>query len=105
MTTIQNKPIALITGANQGIGFQIAKDMTAKGFAVLLGSRSIERGEAAAKQLGSNAIAIQLDVTLTSIAAAAKRVREKFRRLNVLLQNAAITTSGDHHAQTPQGDA
>ena len=99
---MQNNPIALITGANQGIGLQIAKNLTAKGFTVLLGSRNIERGEAAAKELGPNAVPIQLDVTdLASIAAAAKRVRQEFGRLNVLIQNAAITTTSDQ-AQSPQ---
>lgn len=100
---MQDRPVALVTGANQGIGLQIAKDLTAKGFTVLLGSRNIGRGEAAAKEVGSNAVAFQLDVTdLASITAAAARVRKEFGRLDVLIQNAAITTTGDHHAQTPQ---
>lgn len=99
---VQDKPVALVTGANQGIGFQIAKDLAAKGFTVLLGSRNIERGEAAAKAVGPNAVALQLDVTdLSSIAAAAERVRKEFGRLDVLVQNAAITKTGDD-AQTPE---
>lgn len=94
---MQDKPVALVTGANQGIGFQVAKDLAAKGFTVLLGARNIERGEAAAKEVGSNAVALQLDVTdQASITAAAERVRKEFGRLDVLIQNAAIATAGGH---------
>ncbi len=39
---MQDKPVALVTGANQGIGLQIAKDLVAHGFTVLLGSRKLE---------------------------------------------------------------
>ena len=43
---MQDKPVALITRANQGIGLQIAKDLMAHGFTVLVGSRNLERDEA-----------------------------------------------------------
>lgn len=93
---MQNSPVALVTGANQGIGFQIAKELSAKGFTVLLGSRDIARGQAAADKVGPTAVALQLDVTdRSSIAAAAERVRDEFGRLDVLIQNAAIATVGD----------
>src|SRR6202521_405040 len=92
--TMQVKPVALVTGANQGIGLQIAKDLVAHGFTVLVGSRNFERGEAAAKEVGPDAIALQLDVTdQASIAAAAERVRNAFGRLDVLIQNAAISNT------------
>ena len=42
-----NKEIALVTGANQGIGLQIAKDLASHGLTVLVGSRNFERGESA----------------------------------------------------------
>ena len=45
---MQDKPVALVTGANKGIGLQIAKDLAAHGFTVLVGSRNLEHGEAAA---------------------------------------------------------
>ncbi len=48
-----NNRIALITGANTGIGFQIAKDLAAKGVTVLVGSRKLENGEKAAREIGS----------------------------------------------------
>lgn len=99
---MQDKPVALVTGANQGIGFQIAKDLAANGFTVLLGSRSMARGEEAAREVGSDAVAVQLDVTdQASIAAAATRVRAEFGRLDVLIQNAAISTTSDA-VQTPE---
>jgi NAD(P)-dependent dehydrogenase (short-subunit alcohol dehydrogenase family) len=89
---MQNKPVALITGANQGIGLQIAKDLAAKNFTVLVGSRDYRRGEEAVKTIEGDAHALQLDVTdRASIAAAAERVRKEFGRLDVLVNNAAIT--------------
>lgn len=90
--TKQDKPIALVTGANQGIGLQIAKDLVTHGFTVLVGSRNLERGEVAAKEVGPDAYAIQIDVTdQTSITAAAERIRREFGRLDVLINNAAIS--------------
>jgi NAD(P)-dependent dehydrogenase (short-subunit alcohol dehydrogenase family) len=89
---MQNKPVALVTGANQGIGLQIAKDLVAHGFTVLVGSRNLERGESAAEEVGPDARALQLDVTdQVSIAAAAERVRNELGRLDVLVNNAAIS--------------
>ena len=91
---MQDKPVALVTGANQGIGLQIAKDLVAHGFTVLVGSRNLARGEAAANEVGPDAHALQLDVTdQASIDAAAERVRSEFGRLDVLIQNAAISNT------------
>ena len=84
--------IALVTGANQGIGFQIAKELAAKDLTVLVGSRDLEKGERAAQEIGANAHAIQLDVTRqASIDAAAARIRRDFGRLDVLMNNAGIS--------------
>jgi NAD(P)-dependent dehydrogenase (short-subunit alcohol dehydrogenase family) len=91
---MQNKPVALVTGANQGIGLQIAKDLVAHGFTVLVGSRNLERGETAASEVGPDARAIQLNVTdQASIAAAAMRIRSELGRLDVLVNNAAISNT------------
>ena len=91
---MHNKPVALVTGANQGIGLQIAKDLVGHSFTVLVGSRNLERGEAAAKELGPDARAVQLDVTdQTSITAAAERIRNELGRLDVLVNNAAISNT------------
>jgi NAD(P)-dependent dehydrogenase (short-subunit alcohol dehydrogenase family) len=89
-----DKPVALVTGANQGIGLQIAKDLVAHGFTVLVGSRNLKRGEAAAKEVGPDARALQLDVTdQASITAAAERVCNELGRLDVLVNNAAISNT------------
>ena len=92
---MQDKPVALVTGANQGIGLQIVKELVAHGFTVLVGSRNLERGETAAKSIGPDAHALQLDVTdQASIAAAAERIRSEFDRLDVLINNAGISHAG-----------
>ncbi len=84
--------VVLITGANKGIGLQIAKDLAKQGLTVLVGSRNVTNGEAAAKLVGANAHAVQLDVSdQVSIAAASQRIRKEFGRLDILVNNAAIT--------------
>lgn len=96
---MQDRPVALVTGANKGIGLQIAKDLVAHGLTVLVGSRNLEHGEAAAKSIGANARVLQFDVTnQASITAAAGRIRNEFGRLDVLVNNAAIS-----HAGKPEG--
>jgi NAD(P)-dependent dehydrogenase (short-subunit alcohol dehydrogenase family) len=91
---MQDKRIALVTGANQGVGRQVAKELVANGLTVLLGSRNFERGEAAATEIGSSAIPLQLDVTdRVSIATAAERIRKQFGRLDLLVNNAAISNT------------
>ena len=98
---MNDKPVALITGANQGIGLQIAKDLAAHGFTVLVGSRNFERGEAAAKTIDGDARALQLDVTdQASITAAAERIRTELGRLDLLINNAAISHTRDMTGMT-----
>jgi NAD(P)-dependent dehydrogenase (short-subunit alcohol dehydrogenase family) len=89
--TMPNNRIALVTGANQGIGLHVAKELVAAGLTVFVGSRDLMKGEAAAKEIGLGAIALQLDVTdQASIAAAAERIGKDFGRLDLLVNNAAI---------------
>jgi NAD(P)-dependent dehydrogenase (short-subunit alcohol dehydrogenase family) len=97
-TIMHNKRIALVTGANQGVGLQVARELVAHGLTVLVGSRDFERGEAAAREIGPGAIAFQIDVTnQTSITAAAERIRQEFGHLDLLVNNAGIsnTRKGD----------
>jgi NAD(P)-dependent dehydrogenase (short-subunit alcohol dehydrogenase family) len=100
---MQNKRVALITGANQGVGLQVAKELVAKGLTVLVGSRNFARGEAAAEEIGPGAIALQLDVTdQASINAAAEHIRTEFGRLDLLVNNAAISNTRKRPGQSVQ---
>ncbi|MDR9853632.1 SDR family NAD(P)-dependent oxidoreductase [Paenibacillus sp. VCA1] len=86
----------MVTGANKGIGLQIAKELAAHGFTVLVGSRSLKNGKEAAKSVGADARALQLDVTnQASIDAAAERIRLELGRLDVLVNNAGISHAGN----------
>lgn len=90
--------VALITGANKGIGRAAAEQLAAMGLTVLIGSRDQRRGERAANEVrstGGQAVPVVLDVTeRSSIEDAAIRVREDFGHLDVLVNNAGITGSG-----------
>src|SRR5580693_3026609 len=91
---IQDRRIALVNGANQGAGLQVAKALVTNGVTVLVGSRNFERGEAVAKEIGPGAFALQLDVTdRVSVATAAERIRKEFGRLDILVNNAAISNT------------
>lgn len=105
---MSGKRIALITGANQGVGFQVAKELAEHGVTVFVGSRDLKRGEAAAREIGQGAIAIRIDVTdRASIDAAAERIEREFGRLDLLVNNAAISNArkgnlslGEYHEIT-----
>ena len=95
---MKDKRVALITGANQGVGLQVAKELVAEGLMVFVGSRDLARGEAAADGIGAGAVALQIDVTDgASIATAAERIRAEVGHLDLLVNNAAIskTTTAD----------
>jgi NAD(P)-dependent dehydrogenase (short-subunit alcohol dehydrogenase family) len=87
--------IALVTGANQGVGFQIAKALAENGYIVYVGSRNPENGEKAATGIGVNAYAVELDVTKqATITAAAARIEKEHGRLDLLVNNAGISHAG-----------
>jgi NAD(P)-dependent dehydrogenase (short-subunit alcohol dehydrogenase family) len=90
--------IALITGANKGIGKEIARQLGALGMTVLIGARDPQRGEEAAAELkanGTDAYAIVLDVTdPATIDAAAAKIGAEYGRLDVLVNNAGIALDG-----------
>ncbi|MFI6073158.1 SDR family NAD(P)-dependent oxidoreductase [Actinoplanes sp. NPDC051343] len=87
--------IALVTGANKGIGYEIAAGLGALGWQVGVGARDAGRREAAVAKLradGVDAFGVPLDVTDdASVTAAAALIEERFGRLDVLVNNAAVT--------------
>ena len=95
---MEDKKIALITGANKGIGKEIARQLGALGMTVLIGARDKVRGEEAAAELaagGADAHAALLDVTdRASIDAAARQIESEYGRLDVLVNNAGIALDG-----------
>ncbi len=90
--------IALVTGANKGIGYEIAAGLGALGWSVGVGARNEERREAALATLraaGVNAFGVPLDVTSdASVTAAAELIEDRAGRLDALVNNAGITGSG-----------
>lgn len=92
---MHDKSVALVTGANQGIGLQIARDLAAEGLTVLVGARDLAKGQTAANSIGADAHALQLDVTdQASVDDAAGHIEETFGRLDVLVNNAGISHAG-----------
>ena len=91
--------IALITGANKGIGFEVARQLGAEGITVLIGARDPQLGEAATSKLraeGVDAHFVELDVTKPdTIAKAAEQIRARSDRLDILVNNAGVVAKGD----------
>jgi NAD(P)-dependent dehydrogenase (short-subunit alcohol dehydrogenase family) len=96
--------IALITGANKGIGLETAKQLGKLGMTVLVGARDLAKGEAAAevlRGLGVDARAIKLDVAdEADRAAAAKFIEQEFGRLDILINNAGVMLDGRSRNET-----
>jgi NAD(P)-dependent dehydrogenase (short-subunit alcohol dehydrogenase family) len=91
------KKIALVTGANKGIGFEVARQLAASGYTVLLGARDRVLGEKAAEKLKRDDVrylAIDLDDSAT-VASAAQTIDADFGHLDLLVNNAGIVVQGD----------
>ena len=95
----EQKKIALITGANKGLGLETARQLAAQGVTVLLGARDLGRGEAAAASLkagGSDVRAVKIDVDDRSDhAAIAGLIEKEFGKLDILINNAGIQLDGE----------
>ena len=93
MSEPQPGRVALITGANRGIGKEVARQLAQRGLTVLVGARDSKRGEVAAVELSGDgeARAVTIDVTsLRSVKAAATWIETTFGRLDVLVNNAGV---------------
>ncbi len=89
---MENARVALVSGANRGIGLEICRQLAERGLTVILGSRDEEKGRRAAEDLSGNVVARQLDVTdWGSVGRLASSVREDFRHIDVLVNNAGIS--------------
>jgi NAD(P)-dependent dehydrogenase (short-subunit alcohol dehydrogenase family) len=88
------KSIALVTGANKGIGLGVARELARQGLLVLLGCRNVAQGQAEAERVcreGGEAKVLALDVTdAKTIAAAVAEVKRDFGRLDILVNNAGV---------------
>ena len=97
--------VALVTGANKGIGFEIARGLAGRGITVLVGARDDARRAAAVERLAADGLEVHgvaVDVTdQATIARAATEIGERFGRLDTLVNNAGIT--GDF-SQAPGAD-
>lgn len=93
---MKNRPsIALVSGGNRGIGLEVVRQLAAIGHMVLLGSRDLAKGEAAARAIGDGyserVIAVRLDVTdPASVERLARDVDQQFGALHALVNNAAV---------------
>ena len=103
-----DRPVAVVTGANRGIGREVVRALAASGYLVVLGSRDPARGEAAAAGLGgasAGVVACALDVADdASVRAAAAWVGDALGRCDALVNNAAIDYDTDARATTADLD-
>lgn len=90
-----NKRVAVVTGANRGLGLETARQMAEKGFKVILTSRSEEDGKKATQELKNTGLDVyfhELDVgNSQSTAKLAKYVEQNFGRLDILVNNAGVS--------------
>jgi len=95
----ETKKVALITGANKGIGFEVARQIAKAGWSVLVGARNAELGTHAveklkAEGLDAHFIHIDLDAPETAVTAA-ETLSSRFGKLDLLINNAAIAGTAD----------
>jgi len=96
--------VVLISGANRGLGFEVARQLANEGLTVLLGARRMQAGEKAARQLrreGGTVMPVPLDVTSTeSVRELAARIDGEYGRLDVLINNAGAFFDVDNQASS-----
>lgn len=101
--------IALVTGANKGIGLEIARQLAQAGIIVIIGARDPGRARAAVDMLAADGLvahAVRIDLTdHASIAAAAEAIRTQHGQLDILVNNAGIVDAGDGPPSTGSVEA
>jgi NAD(P)-dependent dehydrogenase (short-subunit alcohol dehydrogenase family) len=107
MTWQQQRRVALVTGANRGLGLEIARQLGAHGYHVVVGSRTEDTGERSARQfrdLGYSSSAVALDVADSgSVHGAVSTAVQEHGRIDVLVNNAGIAIDGPgHRASDPR---
>lgn len=95
----QDRKIALITGANKGIGYEVARQLGKQGITVLVAARNAQLGEAAVAKIradGADAHFVELDVTRAdTIKNAAATIEKEYGHLDILVNNAGVVDKGD----------
>jgi NAD(P)-dependent dehydrogenase (short-subunit alcohol dehydrogenase family) len=100
---MRNQKVALVTGANKGIGFEVARQLARQGFRVFLGARNEKAGRAAAEKLRDEGDVVFLGIDISdanSIRVAAEDLSRQSERLDVLVNNAGILLDEDKSALT-----
>jgi NAD(P)-dependent dehydrogenase (short-subunit alcohol dehydrogenase family) len=100
---MRNQKTALVTGANRGIGFEVARQLARQGLRVFLGARNEKAGRAAAEKLHEEGVVVFLKIDISdanSIRAAAEELSRQSDRLDVLVNNAGILLDEDKSALT-----
>jgi len=100
---MKNQKIALVTGANKGIGFEVARELARMGLRVFLGARNVIAGRAAAEKLSGDGDVVFLEIDVAnaeSIRRAAQEFSRASDRLDVLINNAGILLDDDKSALT-----
>jgi NAD(P)-dependent dehydrogenase (short-subunit alcohol dehydrogenase family) len=95
-----DRPVAVVTGANRGIGLEVTRQLAERGYLVVLGSRDPDRGQRAARELELDSVVPrQLDVSDDdSVGAAVQWVEGSLGRADVLVNNAAILYDTENRA-------
>ena len=93
-----SRSVALVTGGNRGIGLEVCRQLSQKGYIVILGSRDLARGEQAAEDIEGEVVAKKLDVaSQEDVDALARWVESEYGRLDALVNNAAIDYDQDQN--------
>ena len=100
---MRNRRVALVTGANKGIGFEVARELSRLGLRVFLGARNAKAGRAAADKLSKDGDVVFIEIDIAdaeSIRQAAEEVARQTDHLDVLINNAGILLDEDKNALT-----